>query len=193
MNPSIERSSSSRSRSECAEAFAKRPIVLLREFVVPPAAEGMYVATRRFSAHRVTCGDARVSWTERGIDSLSPEAEFFRSADCLQKVSPFLDGPATFREVRCWTSEYGLGEYINPHVDRAGDIQMVLCVRATAVDNGGSLCVRYCNEGESYHLTAGDAVLFRATDVEHWTVPLVPTPDDPHPERVVICARYFRA
>jgi hypothetical protein len=154
----------------------------------------MYVATRRFSSRRVICGDALVSWTERGIEPSPPEAEFFLSAECLQEIVPFLGAaPSTFREVRCWTSEYGPGEYINPHVDKTGDVQMVLCVRATAQENGGALCVRYRSEDGRYHLMAGDAILFRATDVEHWTSPVVVTSDDPNPLRVVVCARYFIA
>ncbi len=91
------------------------------------------------------------------------------------------------------TSEYGTGEYINPHVDGAGHVQVVLCVRASAPENGGALCLRHYDEDDCYHLAAGDAILFRATEVEHWTVPLVPTTYDPRPERVVICARYFKA
>jgi hypothetical protein len=171
-----------------------RPHVLLEQFVTPRIANSMYAATRRLSARRVVCGDAKISWTERAIEASYPEAEFFRSQYCLQKIVPFLSVTLpTFGEVKCWTSEYGSGEYIDPHVDCAGDVQMVLCVRAPSIGNGGALCVRYFDEGKQYDLTVGDALLFRATDVKHWTIPLVPTADDPTPERVVICARYFLA
>lgn len=174
------------------ESFVHRPYVMLQHLVTSEVASNMYVSTRRFSARRVICDDIRISWTQRDVEPWSTEASFFQSSECMRRIEPYLGGTSAFSEVSCWTSEYGLGEHINPHVDKGGDLQVVLCLRSPAAENGGALYVRYKDQSHGFRLAAGDAMLFRATEVEHWTLPLVATPDDQCPERVVLCARYFR-
>jgi hypothetical protein len=62
----------------------------------------------------------------------------------------------------CWTLVYRLGEFINPHTDAAGDIQVLVCLQPpSAQAHGGQLILR---PDTPQHVTlalgAGDALAF---------------------------------
>jgi hypothetical protein len=176
------------------KALALPPYALHRKLVSSRVAAQMYAATRPMGARRVICGDEGVSWTERDVDPDSWIGRFFRSDPCMQRIAAFsgVETPESCT-IHCWTSEYALGEYINPHLDGAGDVQIVLSLRAPSPANGGFLHVCYQEHTDQFHLSVGDAMLFRATAVQHWTTPLAATAEDPNPERIVVVARYFFA
>lgn len=140
---------------------------------------------------RVVCGDESISWTERTISSDSSVARFFASETVLGHVRCF-DHPLRRTPVKTtlWASCYQLGEFIEPHRDRGGDVQIIFCLKSTSVDEGGALCLQLESGIETYQLRAGDAILFCATETEHWTTPLIQTKKTP-PSRVTIACRYW--
>jgi hypothetical protein len=93
--------------------------------------------------------------------------------------------------MHCWTSCYRTGEYIDRHTDGAGDIQLILSIKAAKRENGGWLNLEWSGEKHRVFLDEGDALCFLATEVEHFTDPLVRSSSLPNPERIIAVARYF--
>lgn len=136
---------------------------------------------------RSTCKSNTNSFGEQSFDTTHPVTEFFMQADMLQ-LTQILLGSGQISEVTCWSLVYAPGEFINPHKDAAGAIQALICLQApSSRQNGGELIV----DGQAIFLTAGDAIMFEATSLEHHTTPLAGTADDPSPRRTVVVGRYF--
>lgn len=143
---------------------------------------------------RVVCGDPNISWNEIGIPTEHTIYNYFMSKEILQLIK-HIDHQNSRKEVAklvTWGCKYGLGEYINLHTDTQGNIQMLICLDAPDKKNGGVLHVRN-SEGSfiPMFLSAGDAVIFRATEVPHFTTPIEPSADCKQPRRLVVIARFF--
>jgi hypothetical protein len=68
------------------------------------------------------------------------------------------------------------------------DVQLLVCLQAPpSSQNGGKLFV----DGTELFLTPGDAVVFEAVRLEHYTTPLVASEDEPDPRRIVLVGRYY--
>lgn len=71
-------------------------------------------------------------------------------------------------KLMCWTSIYAPGEFINPHRDRSGTIQLLVCLMNPQRGD----CGDYLHlPGTRLFLASGDAVAFEATTQEHFTTP----------------------
>ena len=147
--------------------------------------------TRTAPSRRVICGAGEVNWQEHRISSASLMYRFFCSEPIINILNVCLDKHIAIEHIQCWASVYGLGEYINRHKDGCGDIQLILSLKAATAENGGWLNLEWRGETRHVFLETGDALCFLATEVEHFTDPLVPTNDLPTPERVTAVARYF--
>ncbi len=93
-------------------------------------------------------------------------------------------------QLLCWISRYVDGEFINEHVDKAGDLQMILCLQAPPREHGGELRLEHGTERARFTLAPGDAVFFSATTVRHSTTPLRRSGSVPDPIRAVAVARF---
>ncbi len=145
-----------------------------------------------FSSRRVVCGGAGVSWDEFAVPEESQLFRFFHSEKILSIVFGTAGIPRQNYKASIWVNRYKEGEYINPHRDNGGSTQLLVCLRGTDESNGGGLFLEE-SKGVAHHLQlkAGEAVLFEATTLKHWTTPLVATPNHKSPIREVAVARYY--
>ena len=91
----------------------------------------------------------------------------------------------------CWTSIYQTNEYINPHKDTSGDLQILLCLQNDGFAENGLFCFRINDQEHKIFLHPGDLIYFKATDIEHYTTPLISTTENNFPIRIVAVARQF--
>lgn len=165
-----------------AVRFAPIPVLLY-----PDHARTLLATTANVPARRVQCGNRHVAWDEQSFDPGHPAYQFFEQPG-LVELAQTLTGRKAMTGLTCWTSGYRSGEYINPHRDRAGTIQLLVCLQAPrSPQNGGTLIV----DGNELFLSPGQAIAFDATSLEHYTTPLTPSEDEPDPQRVVLVGRYF--
>ncbi len=133
-------------------------------------------------------------------------ADHFGSQDIVQyhPLHYFLIGPGLaesrrvcgdFRplvEAQCWTSIYRKGERISPHRDVAGDTQfLVVLERPDDACRGALHIIDRQREEHVLRLAVGDALVFHANALTHFTEVLQATPQVPEPKRVVAVARFF--
>ncbi len=174
-------------------SFIRRSHVTIRNLVSRSQIEAFHHEIKDFPSRRVICGTGEVSWIERAVRPASSLFIFFSSEPTCRILNACLRRPIIIKDVICWISVYKAGEYINRHRDGAGDIQLIVSLKAATSDNGGWLNLESCGEKHRVFLEEGDALCFSATQVEHYTEPLVKTTAVPNPERVTAVARYFLA
>ena len=163
------------------------PRVLSRE-----RAASLALTTSPLSSRRVVTGDHPEQWDELKVDPGHELAAFLSEDSTLDVVRAALCLPAESRpaSIRTWANRYRLGEHIPRHTDAGGTTQMVVCLAAPPVANGGTLMLATASGDLSYTMAPGDAVLLQTTVIEHWTTPLVATAADPRPVRLVGVGRY---
>lgn len=180
--------------SQLAERYQTARFAHIPRFVQPDYAAQLLAATQGVPSKRVVCGSEAVvygiveaEWDEQNFDSDHPAHQFYLTdevVDFVQSVS----GLQAVSQLVCWTSCYRMGEYINPHCDSEGTVQLLVCLQAPpGPQNGGKLIVG----GAELFLSPGDTVVFEATSLEHSTTPLIASEDEPDPRRVVLVGRYF--
>ncbi|MFD4358063.1 hypothetical protein ACFWPX_36360 [Nocardia sp. NPDC058518] len=167
--------------------FATRRFVHLPRLISPDLATYLLESTEGYFSSRVQCGLEKVSWEEQALAAGDFAYEFCRHPKLVSLIQA-LAGPATISDLMCWTSRYSTGEYINAHRDRHGAVQLLVCLKTVrTMRQGGSLVIA----GTELFLSAGDAVIFEATRLEHHTTPLVVSAEEPAPTRIVLVGRYF--
>ena len=167
--------------------FVSDRSVYIPGLISPDQADVLLAATNDTPSTRVICGDERVSWDSQNFTEGHPVYQFFLRQDVTQMIDG-ITGINGRRELMVWTSCYAAWEYINPHRDVAGLIHLLICLEAPpSPHNGGSLFV----DKRELFLRPGDAVLFDACRLEHYTSPLVPTEEVSAPRRTVLVGRYF--
>jgi hypothetical protein len=179
---------------ELSSKYQAEKYVYLPQMVPCEQSIAYELQTRKLAARRVVCGIKEISWDEQQIPESNELFQFFRSDPVLSLIRACIASQASLINYKmvCWTSRYSTNEYINPHRDAAGTIQLLLCLASCPQENGGVLMLKP-DKGDSlsFCLTPGDALLFRATEIQHWTTPLRPSDNYPNPSRVVAVARYF--
>lgn len=185
--PNIEKRRSARDDAFEEIGYSYWPAV-----ITPKQAANYCESLRSTPVRRVICGDKDISWNEQTINRGTPLFDLFLSDQVLKRIRRCIRTPnAGSPDLRCWTSSYSVGEYINRHKDGAGNVQLVLCLRAVERGRGGTLILEYAGRRTELHLSPGDAVLFLATKVYHYTTPLLPSTALPDLERTVAVGRYF--
>ena len=173
--------------SALAETYAAHRFVALPNLLTPEQAGTLLIATGGAPARRVRCGIEHVTWEEQNFEPGHPAYDFFEQQSTIG-LTRTVTGLGELAGLMCWTSVYGLGEYIDPHKDRSGSAQLLVCLQAPPTPaHGGELVV----DSTRLFLYPGDAVVFEATTVEHYTTPLTATSDAPSPRRTVLVGRYF--
>jgi len=169
-----------------AEQYRQARHVVIPELLSAESVATLLAHTAGTVIERTTCARAN-TFGEQSFEGTHPVADFFLQADMLQLVQ-IMSKCAQISKVTCWSLVYAPGEFISPHKDVAGAIQALICLQAPrSRRNGGELVV----DGRCFFLTAGDAIVFEATSLEHYTTPLAGTADDPSPRRTVLVGRYF--
>lgn len=149
-------------------------------------ARALEVRSRCLPARRVVCGSRAVSWEEQIVPSWH---QLYRLLFRLgEAILPKVIWDRSY--AHCWISRYRAREYIGPHKDKAGTVQLILCLASSEKCRGGELILLQTRRQLSYRLQAGDALIFRATELVHRTTPLVPTVRNRKPRRVVAVIRF---
>jgi hypothetical protein len=172
---------------ELVEIYDGERFVSLPHLITEAQASSLFEITKDAPSRRVKCGDGDVRWDEQNFEPAHPAYEFFAQEAAVRAVGG-LTLKSTLEHLIVWTAGYHEREYINPHCDNSGTAQLLVCLDAPdSPENGGQLVV-----GESaLFLQPGDALIFEATTLEHYTTPLVATKENPNPTRTVIVGRYF--
>lgn len=174
------------------QKFRDTRCVLAKRLTTPMVAEELLRESSLWPVKRVNCGIPGVEWAEQEVPDQSLLSQLFKRPELIAFLMD-LD-PSQFRQLQnmtSWVSRYGVGEYINSHVDRAGSIQMVLGLMNSGDKTGGVLSVSYKDYSDSILLSPGDALIFEATTVRHFTSRIAQTHEQLRPERVTAVARYF--
>jgi hypothetical protein len=138
------------------------------------------------------CGDPNVTWTELQVPLDGDIALLFQRRELLELIAAALRrARMSIARMALWASAYQEGEYIGRHVDNGGHFQIVFCIEPTPVPNGGALLLQLPDRVVELHLERGDALLFRADQVEHWTSPVIATANNRRPRRTTIACRYW--
>lgn len=95
-------------------------------------------------------------------------------------------------KLHVWTSAYRGGEHIDRHRDRSGAIQMMVCLQNDATEGGATHfeCLDGVERIEA--LRPGDAILFRAREIFHFTEPVKGEVPPKEPIRTVAVGRFYR-
>jgi alkylated DNA repair dioxygenase AlkB len=92
-------------------------------------------------------------------DGLAMDPAFYDQCTAVTGLGPFDPERTTV-----WINRYQPGDWIPPHEDKAGDVQLLVCLEAPPAGAvGGVLHV----EDRPYPLATGDVVLFRASELNH--------------------------
>jgi len=170
-----------------AEQYHMSRYVVIPKLLPEDSVATLQAHTASTETERSTCDRNANTFGQQTFDATHAVAEFFMQAN-MRQLAQNLSGGAQITDVTCWSLDYAPGEFINPHKDAAGAIQALICLRAPGSrQNGGELVV----DGRAIFLTRGDAVIFEATSLVHYTTPLAATADDPSPRRTVVVGRYF--
>jgi hypothetical protein len=179
------------SEAVSADEFHRSGYLYVPSFISESHARSFDVSTRSLPSRRVICGDPNVSWTEQELLENHELYDFFLSSPVKDAVAALLNKNSGPRHVTCWVSRYRQNEYIGPHKDRAGTLQIVLSLNGTGEENGGALNLLVEGKTITLQFKPGDALFFRATSITHYTTPIIATMQCPDPRRVVGVGRYF--
>src|SRR2546423_6884667 len=189
--PSVPPSAQHLTRSQISK-FSACGYVVIRDLINPTAAARFEALTRSLPARRVICGVPDVSWEEQSVPYDHPLYRLFFSVPLKAAMCELLRQDAGWG-FTCWVSRYQLGEYISPHTDASGTLQVLLMLRGVDAAQGGVLTLVTDSGNVAVDLRDGDALCFRATSITHFTTPLTWTAQCPTPTRVVAVGRYFSA
>lgn len=171
--------------------YASTQHLVVRNLISPATAALLDVMTRSLPGRRVTCRNPDVTWEEQSIGRSQHLYGLFSGRTIRNAVAALLGGGRQFCDLTCWVSRYRVGEYISPHTDAAGTLQVLLMLKPVKATQGGVLKLSLHSEFVTVDLREGDALFFCAATLVHFTTPLTPTPEDPLPLRVVAAGRYF--
>ena len=175
---------------EIASRYENQPFMLIRHFISVESAQQLVRTTDGVPIGEVTCGDKNIRFGEQKFTEEHPLFKFFLHQDVLTFARRLMQADKV-ADVLCWTSVYTVGQYINAHQAGSGDLRIILCLQAPAEENGGHLCAGLSDGERRLLLTPGDAVIFKASAIQHYTTPLVATEQEVSPQRVVAVGRYY--
>lgn len=177
---------------ELSAAFRDRGYVRLHMDLVPEEAEHFCSEILCGSLRRVYVDRSPESWDEHHIADTGTLGSLMTSAGVLAIAQAALgrEYPLT---AKLWGNVYRAGEMIPWHTDTAGTIQLLLCLRPPPSGCGGIFLTRRNGLVGALDFSIGDAILFKATELEHSTTRLTPTAEHPDPSRIVAVSRFYEA
>ena len=171
--------------------YQQHRYVHLPQFISATQAAEYFQQIDDLPSRQVNCGIESVSWDEQSVPPDHDLFRFFAGSQMVALMRALLQiADASQPQINCWISRYKVGEYINAHRDTAGTIQAILCLRAADQTKGGLLVLKPRGEDIVLALNPGDAIVFEATTIEHFTTPLTSSVDCPSPMRAVAVSRY---
>lgn len=174
------------------QQYASERYCLLRSLLAPAEAVNWLSLIVGLPSRRVVvagqCGD----WEEIAISIENPiyqRLTELRFVDVIRSICGIEH--SCLQNMCAWANHYRIGESISPHRDVGGTTQLLVALEIPPQENGGTLFVQTKKGEQALLLKAGDAVLFEATSLRHWTTPLVSSRENAEPQRVVAVFRYF--
>lgn len=161
--------------------------VWLKEFAPRDDVAALWPTCCTAPVSRCHAGNDQVTWSEAVLSDGHPGHAYFRQGH-IRNLVESLARSEVASGIHCWMSLYQEGEYITPHRDRCGLLQVLICLKAPHDPSSGGLLVL---ADKAVYLRPGDALVFAATEVEHYTTPLRHTATDPVPVRAVLAGRFF--
>jgi GNAT superfamily N-acetyltransferase len=107
-----------------ATRYQNQQFVHVPGFISTARAAELLATTRDVTVKRVRCRDENVQFGQQNFDDRHPINRFF-ATDRLIRLALELTHSERIRAIQCWTLVYRRGEYIDPHTDRDGSIQMI--------------------------------------------------------------------
>ena len=152
--------------------YGENLFVFMKSFFNSDACGIIKKIVEKLPGTRVLCGASKRSWNEIAILEEHPLHNLLSVmlSKIVSKIGCFDEKKFSFLKI--WYNIYSEGEYIEKHTDANGDIQLVICLEATSFESGGILHIL---SNENYHpilMSPGDALLFKATKVTHYTTPI---------------------
>jgi hypothetical protein len=178
------------STKEQSIKFLQEKHILLPQLLSPSDIERFNHETLQFPSREVRAGLPGVQWEEKTIPLDSDIGRFFSQPTLTSTLQRLLQTSAKIHRCHIWTSEYRNKEFVNPHVDKHGTVQLLVCLKNHCMPNSGTLEMDDNGHRFSYTLKEGDALIFQATQILHWTSPAISTQQENSPCRVVLVARY---
>ena len=176
------------------DTYRRCHYVYMPQILTPEQTKVYEFLTSKLPCKRVTCGNAGATWDEQRVPEDNQLFCFFTSDKIIELVRSVSNLRwSADSKIKCWVwvSRYRANEYINPHKDSAGTIQMILCLKSVEKTIGGLLVLSQGDRYKMFSLCPGDAILFQATAIEHYTTPLIPSAEYPNPMRIVAVSRYY--
>lgn len=142
-------------------------------------------------SHLVNVGKGDEYWHEHRVVEDCELGSLLRGDDVFATASRQAKA-ALKRDPQIWAQVYCEGERIGWHCDSVGAIQFLLCLDAPPAENGGAFLTNG-DESTAVHMEAGDAILFKATEILHATSRLTASSLLSNPRRITAVARFFAA
>jgi hypothetical protein len=171
--------------------YREQRYLLLPKFISADVTQQLLEYTEGIEIKSVICGNKDISFGEQRFPKDHALYRFFGASDLIPSLLTLTQAERV-QHLVCWTSVYHVGQYINAHTDRGGTIQVIVCLQAPSDQSaGGTLVLALNGDEKCCFLTLGDAVIFQATTIPHYTTPLIPTRSEPTPRRIVAVGRYY--
>ncbi|WP_217430764.1 hypothetical protein [Sphingomonas bacterium] len=138
----------------------------------------------------VHVGDFGESWLEYDIQDSGLIADTLAS-EVIHTWAQSVSNQGLQLRPSIWANTYTPGQHISWHRDKYGAVQILLSICQPPPECGGVFQIRRYGIESDVALYPGDALLFRAVDIEHKITPLNATRSNSDPMRISIVARYF--
>jgi hypothetical protein len=155
------------------QQYADEGHVFIRKHTSDRLIERLKAAIEKAPRRRVCVNNREETWESAKFRSSDPALDFYSSVNQLKFIADCTQLPMDrFQGIAAWAHIYRMGEFIPRHRDGTGFCQLVTGVELNADANSALLHIEVKGKIFKYQLDPGDAVLFKATDLYHWTTPL---------------------
>lgn len=149
-------------RSFVASALGKQGYVVMPGFLPDPDRRILEDFVQSVRADDWQAGDTSPhTWSEYHLRN----HELDHALNCCPSIEASL--PRRLSGRVGWCNRFRRGQWIESHIDAAGDLQLLVCIQVPEVSDGGQFWL-----GEPEHVLpigTGDALFFEASKVSHGT------------------------
>jgi len=163
----------------------------LRKYTSPSLIARLKNAIKKAPHRQVCVNGSAERWKSAKLQPSDPVLNFYVSPEHLELIAACTALPLnSFQGIRAWAHSYSEGESIPRHRDAAGFCQLVVGLELLADADSSLLYIESGSGSVGYRLDPGDALLFKATQLYHWTRPLRKLPRSRFAKRTVLVVRY---
>lgn len=163
---------------------------VIRGWLPAEEARQLYVSVEALPIHSVYANTEGTRFGTQHIGPGTPAANLLWTS-ALQITREKYAPEAHLDRVETWISAYRPGEYIDSHRDREGSVQLLVCLDNSAERGGETVLSCLDATTRTFLLQPGDALVFRAREVYHWTTPVRSRTATERALRTVAVGRYF--